>query len=61
MNSKTLACFLCNGSHKVARCPQKAILNVLQTQLQEETQASEYGGNEVFDGDDKSCAKINAI
>ena len=59
--SKTLACFLCNGLHKVAKIPQKATLNALQYYFQEKVQGGDKGGSEGFDGENKSCARIYAI
>ena len=59
--SKTIACFLCHGPYRVAECLQRAALNALQAQFQEETQVGNQGVNKNFEGEKKSYARIKAI
>ncbi len=55
--SKALACFLCNGPHRVKECPQKAALNALQAQLEEEVEKGDKGNSD----EEQTCARVGAI
>ena len=45
----------------MAKYPQKAILNALQTKLQDEAQRSDKGGDKCYDGKKMSYASIDEI
>ena len=48
--SKILKCFLCDGSHEVRVCPQKAALTALQALVQEEQGVDSKRHDEVPEG-----------